>query len=82
MEDQGRTAPRLRETIAFVLNKGLARWQLTTGTTLIEGWVRHLGRWAQGYLLAYLVLWSFIVGGTLILGVTEFFDAVRTGDAS
>lgn len=50
----------------FVLNEGLARWQLATGTTLLEGWVQHLGRWVQVYFLIYLVLWSFVVGGALI----------------
>lgn len=48
------------------MNEGLARWQLATGTTLIEGWVRHLGRAVQFVFLVYLVLWSFIVGGALI----------------
>jgi Mn2+/Fe2+ NRAMP family transporter len=52
--------------LKYCLNEGLARWQLATGTTLIEGWVFRLGRWVQYYFLAYLVLWSFIVGGALI----------------
>lgn len=52
--------------LKFVLNEGLARWQLATGTTLLEGWVVHLGRWVQGYFLIYLVLWSAIVGAALI----------------
>ena len=25
----------------FVLTEGLARWQLATGATLLEGWARH-----------------------------------------
>ncbi len=50
----------------FVLNEGIARWQLATGTTLLEGWVARLGRWVQYYFLIYLILWSFIVGGALI----------------
>lgn len=50
----------------YVLNEGLARWQLATGTTLLEGWVQRLGTWVQYYFLVYLVLWSFIVGGALI----------------
>ena len=49
-----------------VLNEGLARWQLATGTTLLEGWVERLGRWVQVYFLVYLVLWSFLVAGALI----------------
>lgn len=45
------------------LNEGVARWQLATGTTLLEGWCRHLGWPFKIYFLAYLVLWSFIVAG-------------------
>ena len=26
----------------FVLNEGIARWQLATGTTVLEGWAEHL----------------------------------------
>lgn len=52
--------------LKYVLNEGLARWQLATGTTLVEGWVEKLGRWIQYYFLVYLVLWSFIVGGAMI----------------
>lgn len=52
--------------LKYVLNEGLARWQLATGTTLLEGWVERLGRWVSWYFLLYLVLWSFIVGGALI----------------
>ena len=51
--------------LKFVLNEGLARWQLATGTTLLEGWVQRLGKWVQIYFLAYLVLWSFVIGGAL-----------------
>ena len=51
--------------LKFVLNEGLARWQLATGTTLLEGWVQRLGRWAQWYFLVYLVFWSFVIGGAL-----------------
>lgn len=52
--------------LKFVLNEGLARWQLATGTTLLEGWVDRLGSWVRVYFLAYLLLWSFVVGGALI----------------
>ncbi|MFQ5486517.1 MAG: Nramp family divalent metal transporter, partial [Desulfobacterales bacterium] len=54
--------------LKFVLNEGLARWQLATGTTLLEGWVQKLGKWVQVYFLIYLVLWSCIVGGARIAG--------------
>lgn len=48
------------------LNEGVARWQLATGTTLLEGWCRHLGWTVKLYFFAYLVLWSFIVAGGLM----------------
>jgi Mn2+/Fe2+ NRAMP family transporter len=50
----------------FGLNEGLARWQLATGTTLLEGWANHLGRWVQWIFFVYLIVWSFVVGGALI----------------
>lgn len=52
--------------LKFGLNEGLARWQLATGTTLLEGWANHLGRWVQWLFLIYLIVWSFVVGGALI----------------
>jgi Mn2+/Fe2+ NRAMP family transporter len=52
--------------LKLVLNEGVARWQLATETTLLEGWCRHLGRAFQAYFLLYLVLWSFIVAGGLM----------------
>ena len=50
----------------YALNEGLARWQLATGTTLIEGWTSRLGLWVSVVFAIYLVLWSFIVAGALI----------------
>ena len=51
--------------LKYVLNEGLARWQLATGTTLLEGWVQRLGKWVRIYFFAYLVVWSFVIGGAL-----------------
>ncbi len=48
------------------LNEGVARWQLATGTTLLEGWCRYLGWPLKAYFFVYLVLWSFIVAGGLM----------------
>ncbi|MGB8953704.1 MAG: Nramp family divalent metal transporter [Candidatus Aminicenantales bacterium] len=31
----------------WVLNEGIARWQMATRTTILEGWVERLGRWIQ-----------------------------------
>jgi Mn2+/Fe2+ NRAMP family transporter len=49
----------------FVITEGLARWQLATGTTLLEGSVLHLGRTVQWIFLVYLLLWTFGVGSSL-----------------
>jgi Mn2+/Fe2+ NRAMP family transporter len=50
----------------FALNEGLARWQLATGSTLLEGWVQRLPKAVSIYFFIYLLLWTFIVAGALI----------------
>ena len=52
--------------LKLALNEGVARWQLATETTLIEGWGAHLGRAFQVGFLLYLVVWSFIVAAGLM----------------
>ncbi len=52
--------------LKYVLNEGLARWQLATGTTLMEGALTHFGRGARWFFLAYLLVWSFFVGAALM----------------
>src|SRR3990172_4653148 len=52
--------------LKWTLNEGIARWQMATETTLLEGWVTRLGRWIQWVFLIYFLLWSFFVGGALI----------------
>lgn len=52
--------------LKWLLNEGLARWQLATETTLMEGWRNHLGRWVNWVFLIYLLLWTVAVGGSLI----------------
>ncbi len=47
--------------IKYVLNEGIARWQLATGTTLLEGWGRYLHKAVLYGFLVYLVLWTIIV---------------------
>lgn len=48
--------------LKFVVGEGLARWQLATGDTFIEGTVRHFGPAVVWLFLPYLLLWSFFVG--------------------
>lgn len=52
--------------IKFALNEGVARWQLATGTTLLEGWEDRLGRKVTNSFLVFFLLWSFIVAGALM----------------
>jgi len=49
----------------FVLNEGLARWQLATDTTLVEGWAEHLPWWVKVYFGAYLVVWTVAVSAAM-----------------
>lgn len=71
--------------LKFVLNEGLSRWQLHTGTTLIEGAVGNLPRWAMWVFFSYLVAWSFLVAMALMSAtgiavhalVPVFEDAAR-----
>lgn len=51
--------------VKWFLNEGLARWQMATGTTLLEGWVTRLGRWIRWAFVIYLVPWAFFTGGAL-----------------
>jgi Mn2+/Fe2+ NRAMP family transporter len=55
----------LAAALKGVLNEGIARWQLATGTTAVEGWCTHLPRWLRWYFLAYLLLWTVSVSAAL-----------------
>lgn len=52
--------------LKFVINEGLMRWQLATGTTFLEGAAAHLGRPVRLIFLLYLLAWSYLVGGALM----------------
>jgi Mn2+/Fe2+ NRAMP family transporter len=49
----------------FVLSEGIARWQLATGTTVLEGWAEHLPSWVKIYFGVYLVFWTGAVSAAL-----------------
>ena len=59
--------------LKFVLNEGLARWQLVTGQTVLEGAMTRLGPSVTVVFGLYLLPWSFFVGAALIsaCGVTS-----------
>lgn len=63
----------------FVLTEGLARWQLATGTTLLEGWSRHLPKWVLVIFFFYLVLWATAVSGALISGCGLAVENITRG---
>ncbi len=52
--------------LKWVLNEGIARWQMATETTLLEGWITRLGPWIQWVFLVYLIIWTFITAGALM----------------
>lgn len=66
----------------FVLTEGLARWQLATGTTLLQGWALHLPRWVLHIFFGYLVLWSIAVSGALISGCGLAVENLTAGKIS
>ncbi len=59
----------------FVLSEGIARWQLATGQTVIEGWAEHLHASVKFIFGVYLVLWTVAVSAALTnacgLGLTN-----------
>lgn len=56
----------------FVVTEGITRWQLATGTTLLEGLTIHFGRVAAWIFLPYLLLFSYFIGTAMMsaCGVT------------
>jgi Mn2+/Fe2+ NRAMP family transporter len=69
--------------LKWVLNEGVARWQLATGTTVIEACAQRLPRWVSAVFFVYLLIWTFFVGGSLtnacgLAGQNERMQA--TGD--
>jgi len=49
----------------FVLQEGIARWQLATGKTALEGWAEYLPAWVKWYFGVYLVFWTVAVSASL-----------------
>ena len=49
----------------FVLSEGIARWQLATGKTALEGWADHLPGWVKWFFAIYLVIWTVFVSAAL-----------------
>jgi Mn2+/Fe2+ NRAMP family transporter len=49
----------------FVLTEGIARWQLATRLTAVEGWSLHMPPWVKIYFGIYLTLWTVAVSAAL-----------------
>jgi len=72
--------------LKFILTEGLARWQLVTGQTFLEGVAHRFGSIVGWLFLPYLLLWSFFVGSALMSasGITlhamiPLFNDANTG---
>jgi Mn2+/Fe2+ NRAMP family transporter len=52
--------------IKFAITEGGARWQLATGTTLIEGWRESLPQVVVGAFFVYFTIWSYFVSSALV----------------
>jgi len=70
----------------FVITEGIARWQLATGQTIIEGVVQRLGPVVIWIFLPYFLLWSFFVAsaqmssnGVALHALIPVFDDDRQG---
>ncbi len=58
--------------LKYTLNEGLARWQLVTNQTLLEGCASRFGRPVLAIFLLYFLVWSYLVAAALMsaCGVT------------
>lgn len=72
--------------LKYVVTEGLARWQLATGETLVEGIVTRVGKGALWIFLLYFLLWTFFVGsaqmsatGVTLHAMIPVFDDPATG---
>lgn len=52
--------------LKFILNEGIARWQMATQKSILEGWLLYLPPFIPWLFFFYFLLWSFYVGGALI----------------
>jgi Mn2+/Fe2+ NRAMP family transporter len=66
-----------------VLNEGIARWQLASGMTAIEGWTAYLPWWVRVLFAFYLVIWTISVSAALTsasgLGIATLTSGLVSG---
>jgi len=66
--------------IKFVLNEGIARWQIATGETFLQGACHRLGPVARIVFLVYLLPWTFAVGASLMSACAAIAAAAIAGE--
>jgi len=54
--------------LKYVLTEGIARWQLATDSTLVEGMATHLGAISLWLFMPYLILWTFFTATAMMSG--------------
>ena len=72
--------------LKFVVTEGIARFQLATGETILEGAAHRIGPVVIWLFLPYFLLWSFFVAsaqmsanGVALHGLLPFFADARQG---
>ncbi len=68
----------LGAVLKLALAEGVGRWNLASGTTLLDGW-RRLGRWATVFFGVYIVIWGFVYGATAMSAVGLPLNALFGG---
>ncbi len=56
----------LGAVLKFTLNEGVARWQLATGESILEGLCTRMGWLGRSIFLLYLLPWTFFVSASLM----------------
>ncbi|MGH3587427.1 MAG: Nramp family divalent metal transporter [Pseudonocardia sp.] len=64
--------------LKLALAEGVGRWNLASGTTLLDGW-RRLGYWATVFFGGYIVIWGFVYGATAMSAVGLPLNALFGG---
>jgi Mn2+/Fe2+ NRAMP family transporter len=68
--------------VKLTLTEGIGRWFMATGETIVKGW-DHLGRWAVGFVLLYLIVLAFVYGAAVssatALAVNAAFPILSVG---
>ena len=53
--------------LKYVLNEGVARWHMATGSSILQAWAKEIGKPALLLFLVYLLTWSVTVCGGLMI---------------